>query len=359
MNKSLLVVGYTTRHVVASAFAAGYTVYAIDYFCDQDLIPYTADHLKFEELDELPSAIDTMVSQYHPDYIVTTSGAELLALSNRLGTPVDVARTFMDKEKTQVFFEKIGVPVPKEVSRGCYPAMAKTIEGAGGWRNQLVHSDNELETWLEFINDVPYILQEYIEGMPASVCCLVTPSRDAVVLATNQQILRGGEVCPFSFSGSVTPCSHPMAARMEELGKKIAAESGCVGCIGIDFVLTNSEAYAIEVNPRFQGTLATVELATGQNLFTLHKNACEGHLPEKKVSASKYAVRKVLTAKNDFTLNADLLPFSSFIADIPHIGTYFSKGDVLCSVIGCGKTLKDAYSSLDNNIRVAIQYIYQ
>jgi len=84
MNKSLLVVGYTTRHVAASAAAAGYTVYAVDHFCDQDLISCTADYLAFDELDEMPFAAEQMIKKYHPDYVVTTSGAELLEFDNKL-----------------------------------------------------------------------------------------------------------------------------------------------------------------------------------------------------------------------------------------------------------------------------------
>ena len=357
MSKSVLVVGYTTRHVAASAAAAGYTVYAADHFCDQDLLPCTADHMAFDELEELPFAADELIQKYHPDYVVTTSGAELLPIANRLGTPVAVAQTFMDKGKTQEFFERIGVPVPRTVPRGQYPAMAKTTGGAGGWRNQIVHSDEELAAWHEFVEGEPFILQEFVEGMPASVCCLVTPAGDACVVASNQQILRGEGIYPFAFSGSVTPCPHPLTPRMIELGRKIAAASGCVGCIGIDFVLTDTEAYAIEINPRFQGTLETVESATGQNLFALHKDACEGRLPAQTFSFSGYAVRKILAADHDFTLTGDLMPLSSFITDIPRPGTVFAEGDVICSVIGRGDTVEAAYAALDTNIRVAVHNI--
>ena len=358
MSKSVLVVGYTTRHVAASAYAAGFTVYAVDHFCDADLIEVTEDRMAFDELEELPFCFEEMFSKYHPDYVVTTSGAELLEFPNRLGTSPSVATRFMDKSATQDFFESLGVPVPKRLGAHQYPAMAKTLGGAGGWRNAIVHSDAELEEWKEFVEGDPFMLQEYIEGMPASCCCLVADGK-AVVLTTNQQILRGGEFCPYAFSGSVTPCPHPMAERMKELGKKIAEASGCVGCIGIDFVLTDTEAYAIEVNPRFQGTLETVETALGENLFTLHKNACEGVLPKELKTPEQYAVRKILTAPEDFTLKADLLPLSDFLTDIPFPGTFFEKGEVLCSVIGYGRTVEEASAVLDKNISIAVQYINQ
>ncbi|HJJ35774.1 MAG TPA: ATP-grasp domain-containing protein [Methanocorpusculum sp.] len=359
MNKTLLVVGYATRHVAASAAAAGYTVYAVDHFCDQDLLSCTADHLTFDKQAELPFAMEQMIEKYHPDYVVTTSGAELLEIGNRLGTSASVASIFMDKGKTQEFFERIGVPVPRIVQKGTYPAMAKTIGGAGGWRNQIVHSDAELAAWQEFVEGDPYILQEFVTGTPASVCCLVTPAGDACVIVSNQQILRGGDFCPFAFSGSVTPCPHPMAPRMMELGKKIAAASGCVGCIGIDFVLTESEAYAIEINPRFQGTLETVETVTGENLFMLHKDACEGRLPQQEISADGYAVRRILVADDDLTVKADMLSLSDTVTDIPHPGSFFAKGKVVCSVMGKGNTVDEAYAALDKNIRVAVQYIHQ
>ena len=359
MSKSVLVAGYTTRHVAASAAAAGFTVYAADYFCDQDLLSCTADHIAFDELEDLPFAAEELIRRYHPDFVVTTSGAELLEFENRLGTSPDAARRFMDKAETQKFFEEIGVPVPKQVRKGTYPAMAKTTGGAGGWRNAVVRSDEELSAWHEFVEGEPYILQEFVEGMPASVCCLVTPDKRAVVLAANQQILRGGDFYPYAFTGSVTPCTHPLVPRMKELGKKIAEASGCIGCIGIDFVLTEKEAYAIEINPRFQGTLETVEHALGANLFTLHKNACEGKLPEQIGEIHEFAVRKILAAPKDMTVASDLLQFSGFVTDIPHPGTFFEKGDVICSVTGYGPTPDAAYASLDKNINIVLQYIKQ
>ena len=52
MSPSVLVAGYTTRHVAKSAARAGYDVYAVDHFCDQDLLWCTKDVMAFDELDE-------------------------------------------------------------------------------------------------------------------------------------------------------------------------------------------------------------------------------------------------------------------------------------------------------------------
>lgn len=355
-NKSVLIAGFTTRHVAKSAFEAGYDVYAVDFFCDEDLRCNVKDCISFVEIEELPDKISEMLSRYEIDYVITTSGGELLDIPKRAGTDPKVAARFMDKAQTQKFFESINVCVPKILKEGTYPAMMKTISGAGGWRNAIVRSDEEKEKWIEFTNHAPYIMQEIIEGTPASVCCLCSGG-SAFALCSNEQILRGGDQCVYAYSGSITPCFHPMAREMMKTAEFIAAKSGCVGTIGIDFVLTDDHAYAIEINPRFQGTADTVESALGINLFSLHMDACKGILPKKSINPKRYAARKILVAPRNITVNSDISDLKDIITDIPRPGTSFEEGNVLFSVTSFGKTRDDALSSLDKNIILAVQHI--
>ncbi len=356
MSPAVLVAGYTTRHVAASAARAGYEVYAVDHFCDQDLLWCTKDVLAFDELKELPFAISEMLDRHAVDMVITTSGAELLEIPKRFGTSPEVAARFMDKGKTQEFFESIGVPVPRVLADGEYPAMMKTRGGAGGWRNAIVRSDAERAVWEEFVEHEPSLAQEVIEGQPASVSCIGTGTA-ARAIAANEQILRGGTSCAYAFSGSVTPCTHPLAERMKELAERIVAASGCVGSVGVDFVLTDSEAYAIEVNPRFQGTVETVEAATGLNLFSLHVDACRGVLPSAVPFARQFSVRRIFAAPADIVIRTDMRDLAKTITDIPYPGTAFEEGEVMFSVIGCGPTRADAFTSLDKHITDAVQHI--
>ncbi|HJK01726.1 MAG TPA: ATP-grasp domain-containing protein [Methanocorpusculum sp.] len=356
MTPSLLIAGYTTRHVAKSAARAGYDVYAVDHFCDQDLLWCTKNVMKFGDLDDLPLAIEKMQEQHQIDFVVTTSGAELLNVPNRMGTSPKTAEKFLDKRKTQEFFESLSVPVPRKLSDGEYPAMMKTLSGAGGWRNAIVKNDIERKCWEKFVDHEPFIMQEIITGVSASVSCVGT-GRSAKAIATNEQILRGGDRYAFAFSGSITPCTHPMCQRMITIAEKIVAESGCIGSIGVDFVLTDTEAYAIEVNPRFQGTVETVEKATGINLFQLHVDACHGILPATMPKPKQFCVRKILVAPEYLVMHADMRNFARFITDIPHPGTIFEEGTVIFSVYGCGKSRSEAFTSLDKHITNAIQHI--
>ena len=357
MKGRVLVAGFATRHVAQSAHRAGYEVCAVDHFCDQDLTWCTKDREKFEDLADLPGAIDRICRRHRFDLFVPTSGAELLAVPVPLcGTPRGMLEKFLDKQETQAFFESLQVPVPRLLPEGVYPAMVKPRSGAGGWRNAVIRSDAAMKAWLALYENVPHLSQEIVPGTPASVCC-ITNGRGAVAVAANEQVLRGSGESAFGFSGSITPSGHPGEAQMCALAEKIAAASGCVGTIGIDFVAGEDRIAAIEVNPRFQGTVDTVEMATGCNLFALHAAACAGNLPSARPATRQVAVRSILFAGRDMTVGADLSVFREFVADIPWPGTFFEEEQAVVSVAGSGPTREAALAVLHKHITTVRQYM--
>lgn len=357
MKARVLVAGFATRHVAQSAYRAGCEVCAVDHFCDQDLSWCTKDYEKFEDLDDLPSAIDRICRRHRFDLFVPTSGAEILPPPAPLcGTKPETLRRFLDKLTTQTFFESTGVPVPRLLPEGRYPAMVKPRTGAGGWRNAVIRDEPAMEAWKAQYNDVPHIRQDIIDGIPASVCCITDGTR-AVALAANEQILRGSGDSAFGFSGSVTPFTHPLCAEMSALAVHAAAASGCRGTIGIDFVMERNGPVAIEVNPRFQGTVDTVEMATGCNLFSLHRDACSGRLPVQPPAARQAAARSILFAERDMTVSEDLGRFRDFVADIPWPGTSFEEEQAIISVYGTGPDRGAALAMLDKHITTVRQYM--
>jgi predicted ATP-grasp superfamily ATP-dependent carboligase len=356
MKPSILVAGFSTRHVAMSAYHAGFEVYAVDHFQDQDLSWYTEESLGFEELRDLPGAIAEMLARHHVDYAVLTSGAESLQPGVPIcGTAPGKIQRFLDKLAMQNFFEELGVPTPALLPPGGFPAMIKPREGSGGWRNKVVHTLQEQEEWEEFFEYPGFITQEVVRGLPASVCCVSDGTR-ARAVAVNEQVLRGEESAVFGFSGSITPLDHPLASVMMDLAETVAGASGCIGTLGIDFVL-GDRPWVIEVNPRFQATLDTVERATGLNLFSLHADACRGMIPVQRPKASGVAVRKILFAEHDTVIRTDLAKMGSIVADIPYAGTEVPEGRAIVSVFGWGKNREDAMSTLDKHISAVRQYM--
>jgi predicted ATP-grasp superfamily ATP-dependent carboligase len=356
LKPSVLVAGFSTRHVARSAFYAGYDVYAVDHFCDKDLAWYTKECIGFEDLDELPEAVHRMQGRHKVGHLVVTSGAEMLDTGLPvLGTSREVATLFLDKMETQVFLEDLGVPVPPLAWGGEFPVMLKPRIGSGGWRNLVARTPEEKRRWEETWADIPSIAQRVVPGIPASVCC-VADGKHARAIAVNEQILRGGEESAYGFCGSVTPFDHPCTIAMVNIAEKVAGASGCVGTIGIDF-MADDEAWVIEINPRFQGTLDTVEIATGCNLFSLHTAACEGRLPPCMPGAVRYAIREILFAERDTRISADISIFSPAVSDIPWPGSCVEKGHAIVSVYGWGLTRDAAMVALRTNITAVRSYV--
>ena len=358
MKGKVLIAGFATRHVVQSAYRAGYEVYAIDHFCDQDLCWYTQDRRAFEELDDIPGLIDELIAAHSIPMLVVTSGGEDLTTALPVcGTPPREVGKFLDKLEIQHFFERHDIPVPRIVPGDAYPYMIKPRKGAGGWRNRVIRNAEDMAGWEEMWPDVPFVMQELVDGIPCSVSCIANGS-DARAIAVNEQLLRGGEgEREYGFSGAITPFSHPRAGELIRCAEDAAAMSGCRGSIGIDFVLGDSDLWAIEINPRFQATLDTVEMATGLNLFDLHVGGCRGAIPAKIPSAKRYAVRSILFAPRDLTVRSDLAGLAPAVADIPVEGTEIEEGGAIVSVYGSGATRAQACAELDKTITRVRRYM--
>ena len=145
---------------------------------------------------------------------------------------------------------------------------------------------------------------------------------------------------------------------MAAIAETIAGASGCVGAVGVDFVIPDEGGpVAIEVNPRFQGTLETVEAATGENLVRLHLDACDGRLPGARPESRQHAARRILFAERDVVVGTDLSRLGPIIADIPRPGTAIPAGGAVVSVLASGPDEGAALALLDKHITAVRTYM--
>jgi len=162
-----------------------------------------------------------------------------------------------------------------------FPIVVKPSRGAGCDGVGLARDARELLKAVEMARRAdgrrPVLFQQYIRGAAASVS-LVADGRRAVALTTNAQHVRASSA--FSYRGGATPLTHPLARRaVHHAVRACEAIPGLRGYVGVDLVLTDSEAFVIEVNPRLTTAYLGVRAAINQNVARLALAACGGRLP--------------------------------------------------------------------------------
>ncbi len=296
--ENIVVIGYSSRNIACSAKRAGYNVYAIDAFCDVDLRQctkntrtlYPAEGKDIRSFDS--TSIIEMVNEFDvsPDAVVLGSGFELLDLSELscpvLNNPASIMERISDKYILSKELKALHVPHPGTYSLNDAgsvdrPMMLKPRCAGGGRFNRIVSTDEHVDNALKEISAIDpalgaqdVILQELVEGIPASVS-VIANGEQAQAITVNEQLIGvpGLTNVPFAYCGNITPFENPYAPHMCRIAQEICAQLGLIGSNGVDFMVTDKGPVIIEINARFQGSLDSVEMATGMNLFTTHLEA--------------------------------------------------------------------------------------
>jgi tyramine---L-glutamate ligase len=204
--------------------------------------------------------------------------------SDKARLPRRLARHGILHPKTRVL--RPGAAWGKAAREVGYPLIVKPARGAGCEGVCLARNFRELRDALDVTrraNGESLLLQRYVTGTAASVS-LLTNGRRAVALTVNAQSVRAS--MPFSYHGGKTPLDHPLAGKAVETALRTCqALPGLRGYIGVDVVLTESEAVVIEVNPRLTTAYLGVRSALGGNIgdvgnvAAMALAACAGTLP--------------------------------------------------------------------------------
>ena len=344
----LLVIGINVRHIACSAARAGHEIFAVDSYCDLDLQRCASKTalLMQESPDRMEAVTNSFIERFHPDAVVLGPGLEEARVKDVrvLNNPTEVGARVSDKLWLAGWLEDEGFTFistsssPKNLS---FPALVKPRKGAGGVGCKLVSSEAELP------GDEGLIFQELIEGRPASVSVVSTGS-EARALAANEQLIGTAWSWSegFRYSGNITPLEPP-DSRLSQMAEEIVRRLGLVGSNGVDFLLTEKGPVVVEVNPRFQGSLDTVELSTGINVFQTHLDAFEGRLPTRP-RLLQAAGRAIVFAPRDLKIDEDLS--GPCVADVPRPGSRIKRGDPVLSWLAAGKDRSEVLARLMRGI---------
>jgi tyramine---L-glutamate ligase len=221
--------------------------------------------------------------------IAPECGGRLEALCRRVldvggrlvGPSPDAVRLTADKLELFDHWQRHGVTTPStwgqvsdlsglDRSESC-PHVLKPRDGAGSQATRLSHLPAEL--W-----PGPMIAQEYVEGFPASVACLIGPAGVFPLVPCEQRLSDDGR---FHYLGGRLPIAPDLAARAMAIA---VAAVGCVpglnGYVGVDVVLgDDGRDWAIEINPRLTTSYVGLRRLAVGNLFAAMLEVVGGGTP--------------------------------------------------------------------------------
>ena len=362
----VLVIGVNTRHIACSASRAGYTVYTLGRFNDVDLKACSERSVIHDmpddhdpDLQELAPLIRTLLPV---DLIVLGPGFEHLGgwveeITGNvpvLNNPPNIFTSISDKAWLADKLKLLNLPHPFTVPldslktpgdwTGGYPAIIKPRSGAGGMENKLVSNLEDLTMTMAVLECGQYLLQEYIKGTVASVA-LISTKKQAAAIAVNEQLAGIDTLTgmPFAYCGNITPYISEHNDWMRETSINLAKELELIGSNGVDFIITDKGPVVLEVNPRFQGSIDTVEQSTGLNIFRLHHESFQGKLPVYgdshcfSIKTIFFAPQRLVVEKRGYDYLVQCHNEGT-AADIPSEGTVCEKDDPVVSFLSDGNS---------------------
>jgi hypothetical protein len=380
-----LVIGVDATALATSAKKAGYNVFAVDYFGDQDLKKVCKNNLSIITQqagkscgqletdfspDELLTLAKRLLKNHRIDVALLASGLEdspqVLTELNKLipitGNQPKTIKKVRDKPEFFKKLKELNVQHPetaltrsiKEGNQAAkdigYPVLVKPLTSLGGSGIRKAKDKDELEKVFPQIpsSSSGVLIQEFLSGTNTSMSFL--SSKEAtLVLTLNEQLLgvqNVGQKEPFGYCGNIVPLSanNTLMEACNDIAQKVAAHFKLLGSNGIDMVISKDGIpYVVEINPRFQGTQECVEKVLGINLVNAHIKACiKGVIPSfRKRKATNYCVRLILYAYQRSM--APNLSDLEEVRDIPLTGVLVEESEPLCSIVTEGKTRSSAF----------------
>ncbi|MCD7781876.1 MAG: ATP-grasp domain-containing protein, partial [Methanosphaera sp.] len=341
-----MVVGSNTRAVSKSLKALGYIVYATSFFnlvdqtgyVDKLIIPEYFDSydLKYiedaaldyvNEVDYIIFTSDVNTSRFNKSKII--GNIDTKNINNKYKLYKHLSHDFLCPMtyKLDDFSEAIEI-VDDNPDK---TFITKPIYGSGGIGIEWFNINSPVEG--------SFLLQEYIKGDNVSSSFLAYTSHDIEMITTSDQIIGSSSLggSDFTYCGNVTPRVNS-SDKITNISSKIARMCRLVGSCGIDFVISNNNAYVIEVNPRIQGTFECIEHSFDMNLSYAHIQACNNNhvnIP----SLKKFTVKLLLYSFKNGYYNLSNI---NGVHDISISDYLFRVGDPITTIISSDNILENA-----------------
>ncbi|MDS0294266.1 carbamoyl-phosphate synthase large subunit [Halogeometricum luteum] len=210
-----------------------------------------------------------------------------------LGTTVDAMDLAEDRDRFNVLMDELEILQPEggsarskeealELARDIgYPVLVRPSYVLGGRAMDVVHDDDELETYIEeavrVSPDKPILVDEFLADAVELDVDAVSDGRRTLIGGVMEHVESAGV-----HSGDSACMIPPRAldeetmARVREVTEEIAAALDTVGLLNVQLAVKDGEVYVLEANPRSSRTVPFVSKATGVPIAKLAAKVMAG-----------------------------------------------------------------------------------
>jgi len=352
--------------MIESAVESGLEVTGVDFFGDMDC----RGEVKTPSADSEPRTLDLLkiaqeIECSECSGLVYGSGIENygyaleywqdkdLLLGNGPETLLKVRNPFILRD----VLAQIGMEMPEFHSSDWIPTegswlLKPLFKGGGYGIFELPSIEADIRSVLNQL-DKPerYVIQEKLDGVPASITFLADGAKALLVGSSYQLIHEQTREELFQYMGNIVPLTAPYLdfwKDMDKLANHLSAAFGLKGLNTLDFILCDG-VKILELNPRWSGSVEMIEAWLGRRLLIEHIKACKGELPDKaewerSVRSQRFYGKKIIFADVSFTVRDDAEDWQRLyqygIRDIPWPKSSIKKGEPICTVLADG-TSKD------------------
>jgi predicted ATP-grasp superfamily ATP-dependent carboligase len=341
----ILVVGLSARALAQSAWRAGYSPLAADFFCDLDLQEAAVACAKVEgsllsglEEQSLLAALNSLGYERKPIGIAWGAGFEdrsalldsLAARWSMLGNSAAKVRRAKDPGQLAPLCTRLGLPHPDIRFDECTPGFVRKQLGGSGGAHVNANSRRSDSYW-----------QRRVKGDPVSALVLGSGS-DARLIGLSSQWNDPAPGAPFRYGGAARPPNLPerIAAALGAAAIKVITALELVGLNSVDFLVAEENWHLIEVNPRPGATLDIFD-SDEVRLFALHIAACRGELPRSLPRYSSAAASRIVYAEREVR-SVPEFDWPDWTADRHPPGASLAIGAPVCTVLSEADTADSA-----------------
>ena len=351
-NKYLIIAAISSRAYVQAAVDAGYSVVAIDAFCDFDT----------QKIAQKVLQVKLENSQFVADDFCAALNA--LGLSNALGLCIGAGFEASSKllhylsKQTLLITNSINTTLqvknPLRFFAFCdaanmrYPVtqltrpvntiswLQKQIGGSGGAHIKAVLP-------LKLAQHAAIYYQKLQTGTPYS-CLFLADTKYAQVIGFNEQwcsaSTEGNSFSPYRFGGAVSHAELDDNIKncIIDFINKATLHFGLRGINSCDFLLHENSVYMLEINPRLSASLQLYQAKTG-NLFAAHVQACTGELKVWPTIEKKSRAMHIIYANKTAHMPPNI-DWPDWVSDIPQPNSEIPAGAPICTVLACARTAK-------------------